>query len=145
MLYDSRVLAELSNDTDSATEDSTTLQFVLDVGASEVETELTGRISLPPGTVDLILTRLVAAKAVSGAYMRRGNLPDAVKLEYQWMEDWFEKFRNRLVKLPSAAWAAQPQLYSSGSKDGTSRFDPGAAFFDRGPTATETSRGVVGR
>lgn len=140
MIYDSRVMDELSNDTDSTVGNDTNIQFLLDLAASELDSILSGRYTLPLTTVDLVLTKFVAVKAVERMYARRNDLPEAVKQDIEWANQWIQDLKDRKINLPNVTRANAPNLYSSNYKDGRSQFDH-VPFLDKPPTSTSTSKG----
>jgi len=139
--FDIRTFGELSRDDGSTTPDSDAVDAALDDAADELESYLKGRYSLPLATVSGVLTRWVAIKAVEHLYGRRADMPQAVKDEIVWAEEWIDRLVRGLIGLPTIARDIQPELKSSENLEGRSRFDPGAAHFDRNDTDTSTSKG----
>ena len=142
MLYDQRVLEELSNDDDERALQATNVQFLLDTAASELESQLQGKYALPVvdtnGETPYVLIRWVAVKAMQMLFGRRNSRPKAMEQDVAWADDWIERVNSRIISIPLTARSAVPALTHSESKTGASRFSPGALFFDRPPTKTAT-------
>lgn len=142
---DLRTIGGLSNDNGSRQPDSVNLQQLLDSAAGELESSLTGRYAIPiltpSGTVPTVLTQWVAVHAYAAAYRRRADMPRGLAEEVNRLDEWLQKVMDRKAGIPGVERANAPQLLSSEFKDGRSRFDPGARYFDRGPSSTGTSKG----
>lgn len=140
-LYDERSVSQLSNDNNSTTAADVTLQLHLDVAASKLDGYLTGRISpVPMTSPPMMFTRFVAAWTMKTLYLRRSDCPTTIANDVKEADDWIELFIKGIVGIPNQT-RAQPEITSSGSTDGTSRFDniPG---FSPGPRSTGTSKGL---
>lgn len=140
-LHDARVVAQLSNDANSTTATDSVVQLLLDIEASNLDTVLAGRVSpVPMTSPPALFTKFVAAWTMKALYLRRGDLPDTIKAQCQEADDWVAAFIKGMVGIPNQT-RAQPELTSSGSTDGSSRFDniPG---FSPPPRTTGTSKGA---
>ena len=87
-----------------------------------------------------VLTKWVAARTAETLYGRRVDVPDGVRKDIEWANDWIEKLRMGEVSLPKFTRANIAELDSSEAFDGTSIADC-IAFFDTAPSKTSTSRG----
>ena len=146
--FDVRQVAQLSGDSNSRVAVDSVIQDLLDTAASEVESALTGRYALPvldsTGAVPLVLRKAVAMFAVYNHYLRRGSVPDGIRAEVEAIRAWLQKVIDREVGIPGVGRSNMPRLVASEYTDGRSRYDSGAAFFDRGPSSTSTSGGRQG-
>lgn len=97
--YDTRQLAQLSNDKGGKDSDETTLQLLCDTAASELESHLSARITLPLATVPLVLTRWCAARVADMIWGRRNDRPKQVDADKAWADDWLEKWDSGLVSI----------------------------------------------
>lgn len=145
--YDARTVGQLANDVNGRAIDDSEggiLQTLIDDGASELDSHLnmnySSLVNSPAGTFDIpfVLKRWVAAVAVNHTYARRSDMPQKVKNDVTWAESWIEKLDLRKISLPKLTRSPKPVLQFSESKQGKSRFDPGAADFDRAPSPTAT-------
>lgn len=96
---DTRSTGQLGNDTNTTTADTTITQTALDTSASELESHLRGRVTLPLTTVPTVLTRWVAVKASEILYGRRGDLPKQVKAAIDWADQWVKDFDAGIVSI----------------------------------------------
>ena len=146
LLSDMRTVKDLSNDQSSAVGNSAATQYIIDVCASQVDTVLAGRITLPiptPPGPPLFLAGLVAALADRMMFGRRADLPKGIAAKAAAADQWLQDFKNGGVSLPGVPFASVPQLQNSDSVNGQSRFD--YDFFTApSPTSPAGSPGGVG-
>ena len=144
-LYDSRVINELSDDTGSATvtPSATTIQFWLDVAASELESLLANRWALPLASVPLILTKLVGIMAIKTGYGHRTDLPKGLTADLEWCEDFLEGLRTGTRSLAGIDRNGVPRLEATASKSGKSRFDNLPLQDQSGNTISSVQGGVA--
>lgn len=138
-LYDERTLGMLSNDDNTRAANTSRVQTILDIQASELESHLAGRYALPLAIVPAVLTKWVAAKAASQLFGRRSDKPKGVTLDEQWADNWIKQLKDGDVSLPSVDTDAVPRLVDSDFTDGRSRFD---RVFGYTPSPTGPSRGI---
>lgn len=138
--YDTRVVGQLSNDVNARTADDNRVQALLDTAASELESAIMVRYTLPLINQHAVLRRWVAVKAMAFNFSRRNDRPKDLEADLKWADDWMKSLLERVVGLPGETSGVLPSLLSSGSFTGKSRFDH-VPHFDRPPTSTSTSKG----
>lgn len=99
-LYDTRAMAQLSNDANQTAPDTQTIQFHLDVAASKMDMVLTGRYPLPLVTIPLALTQWVAISAIGSIFGRRAEMPEGIVRELDWAEQFVKDLIDRKILLP---------------------------------------------
>lgn len=109
-LYDLRVIGMLSNDSDSRTVVSPTVQLLLDMQASELDSYLDGRYDLTTvhATPPAVCMKFVGGSTMGRLYARRNDMPDEVKADVEWAADWVERVRKHEIKLPGIDPANSP-------------------------------------
>ena len=90
--YDTRQIAQLSNDNDNAVQVDANVQAALDDAAAELDSVLANRVPIPLSTVPSNLTRGVCATAFMRLYGRRGDAPEDVKRDFDSFQKWIEDF-----------------------------------------------------
>lgn len=140
ILYDVRTVAQLSNDANSSEAVATTIQTLLDMQASELESSLYGFVGLPLTVtpIPLVLTKWVCATTARRLFGRRNDLPKQVQADSDWAEHWIELFRKNLIQIPFVSRQEVPALQDSDFVDGRSRFDGmmGGCPSPTGPTSS---------
>jgi len=144
MLYDLRTVIELSDDTATNTEQDTTLQFVLDVAASDLDSVFTNRFPIPLPTVPLVVTGKCAALAMKRLFSRRSDIPKGIQADIDAADRWIEQIIAGRVNIPGIDRNA-PTLSYSGAKDGSSRFDHLPLQDNSGNTSDSVSGGRIGK
>jgi phage gp36-like protein len=139
--YDIRLFSQLSNDSNSRNANQTTIQFLLDVQASELESYLAGRFALPLPSVPMVLTKWVAASTADRLFARRSDQPEKVKADAEWADKWIKELVSTRVSLPNIERAVGPELGASNFADGRSQFD-NIKNFDRPASESSTSGGA---
>ncbi len=108
---DTRSFGMLGNDVNATTNADTTIaQGQLDAAAGELESHLSGRVTLPLTSVPLVLTRWVAVKAAETFYGRRGDLPKQVKSAVDWADQWIKDFDAGRTSIDGAARLGPDEL-----------------------------------
>jgi phage gp36-like protein len=138
-LYDRRSMLQLSSDDSDRDGDLVKVQTILDVQASELESYLSGRWSLPLVTVPAVLTKWVAVTAAVRMYARRTDAPSSLNDDKKWSADWIEQLQRGVVVLPGVDRGVAPTLTSSDFTDGRSRWDRVLGGL---PSATGPSKGI---
>lgn len=138
-LYDRRSMLELSSDDNDRDGVLATVQTVLDVQASELESYLSGRWSLPLASVPAVLTKWVAVTSAVRMYARRTDAPSSLNDDKKWAADWIEQLQRGVAVLPGIDRDVSPGLASSEFTDGRSRWDRVLGSY---PSATGTSKGT---
>ena len=116
VLYDMRVIGMLSNDANQSALNTSNIQLLLDMQASELESSIDGRWSLaavqanPP----MVLTKWVGATTMQRLYARRNDEPKEVAADAAWAKEWIELLREGKVDLPSLSRGTQPYQISGG-------------------------------
>jgi phage gp36-like protein len=122
--YDTRTMAQLSNDNASTAIASTTVQALLDSQASYLESHLNGRYPVPvPTPVPALLTDFVCDMTALRLYGRRVNRPKYFDEMQRFWYDWLRDIRSGIVSLPGLDGGQAPTLYYSDYTNGQSRFD----------------------
>ena len=137
-LYDVRTMAQLSNDDDVPEATVATIQTILDMEASELDSYLTGRYGLPLVSPPGVLSKWVAAKTAGRLFARRNDKPKQVEADEAWAAEFLKNLMDGRIGLAGIDRACQPTLSSSDSTDGTSRFD---WLYGFGPSETGVSKG----
>lgn len=129
-LADVRDVLDLSGDSNNSNGDENAIQTILDMAAAELDSYLDGRYALPvvnpPSGYPNPLAfcgKIVAALAKKSLFGRRSDMPEEVKAEIDWADDWLKKLVTGVVGLPGITRQTEPQLWYSGSLKGKSRFD----------------------
>src|ERR1035437_7846322 len=139
MLYDSRLSDQLTSDDGTGVLVGTTLDFILDCAASEMESYLFNRWVLPPrandGSIPKILTLVVARRAISMLFGRRNDLPKGVQADVEWADKFFEMLQSGVANIPNVDRLNQIAIDNSPAPDGSSRFDFLPDFDKSGNTA----------
>lgn len=122
--YDRRAMLQLSGDDNLQDGQPSTIQFLLDVQASELESGL-GAYTLPItiSPVPLILTKWVAATTAPRLFARRTDAPKQVEADLEWAKNWMDALQKFAVNIPGLARGVQPKLQDSNFVDGRSAFD----------------------
>jgi phage gp36-like protein len=122
-MYDLRAVANLSNDTNSTSPLVSRIQNILDMQAGEMESYLSGRVTLPLSIISPVLTKWVAVTTAARLYARRADKPKEIMSDEEWAKAWMDLFITGKVNLPGVDRSFAPALVDSNSKSGHSHFD----------------------
>jgi phage gp36-like protein len=121
-LYDRRTMLQLSGDDNQHEGQTSNVQTILDMEASELESSL-GAWTLPLASVPLVLTKWVCCRAAWRLFARRSDVPAGIKADKEWSDKFIVDLRQGRVTLNNLPRAVQPTLQDSDFMDGRSRFD----------------------
>ena len=140
MLADVREMLELSGDANSSSGVPGNIDFILDMNASELDSYLSGRYTLPlADPAPAICAKFVAARTKASLFGRRSTLPPNLKAELEWADKWIEGLMDGRFGLPGVARANGPAVAASDRPDGSSQFD---RVFGQCPSPTGPSGGL---
>lgn len=94
--------------------------------------------------IPLVFTEYVISMTRGALFMRRADMPDAVKADMDKWEGWLNNFMLGLISVPGTTSTAQPVLVDSNWPAGQSDFD-GIFGTPISPTSTVNTSGNVGR
>jgi hypothetical protein len=111
MMYDLRTILELSSDDNRHEGNPPTLQFLLDMQASEFDSFAQGRYGAVPltGTIPLVITKWVGATACRRFFARRTDMPKQVEDDARWADQWMKDLLENKIGLPNVARVSVPQ------------------------------------
>ena len=97
IFYDPRVIDQIMDDDHESVEQTSSLQTLLDVEASTLESYLTGRFPTPPtdgdGNVPAVLTKVIAVRMMERIFSRRQGAPDGLANDVEWADGFMEDLR----------------------------------------------------
>ena len=121
--FDSRMAGMLANDANTGIADTDKLQGILDSVASELESHLFGRVSLPLSFIPPVLTEWVAIRAADRLYGRRSDGPNKIAADVQWAKEWIEKFDRGQISLPRIGRSMPSYMPGADSRLAAARAD----------------------
>jgi|SRR6185437_8034791 len=119
LMYDLRTVLDLSGDDNRHEGQAPTLQFLLDMQASELDSVIQGRYGSVPlaGELPLILTKWVGVTGCRRFFARRNDEPPQLKSDAEWADQWMEALMDNKIGIPGVARVALPNRVAGRNLD----------------------------